>query len=76
MDISGTKLFPMSDEKYTKYGHDIIYALKYSLAFTVLIFTKLINVQRDYVNFCSTEFHPNGSRSADISVRNYCTPSS
>ena len=66
MDISGTKLFPISDEKYTKYRQGIIYALKYSTAFTVLIFTKLINVERDYVYFCSTEFHPNGPRSAEI----------
>jgi hypothetical protein len=41
MDISGTNFFQISDEKYTKYRQCVIYALTYSMTFTVPIFTKL-----------------------------------
>lgn len=51
-----------SDKKCRKYGQYYIYTLNWSIAFTVSIFLKLINVQWHYVEKFCIDFHWNWSR--------------
>jgi len=46
-----------SDKKHVAYGH-LIYTVKQSMAFILLIFTKLVIAKRLQVEIFSTKFRP------------------